>query len=161
MLFLQVAIHDGGVQAVVSPAQVTVSVDIVLPVIVAVCGAVIGIKLSSYWNNEHVISWCIIGRYVIFHAILSQNNWEKYIILTSIAKDPFQSFYSALIHTSALHWFWHTSVYIIFLLIPCRWLCTIILMWYCHRCIFTKLNKRTGRGLLRWNKVTTFLWIIW
>jgi hypothetical protein len=41
MLFLQVAINDGGVQAVVSPAQFTVSVDIVLPVMVAVCGAVI------------------------------------------------------------------------------------------------------------------------
>jgi hypothetical protein len=34
-------IQDGGVQAVVSPAQFTVSVDIVLPVMVAVCGAII------------------------------------------------------------------------------------------------------------------------
>jgi hypothetical protein len=41
MLCLQIAIKDGGVQTVVSPAQFTVSVDIVLPVMVAVCGAVI------------------------------------------------------------------------------------------------------------------------
>ena len=41
MLCLQITIQDGGVQAVVSPAQFTVSVDIVLPVMVAVCGAII------------------------------------------------------------------------------------------------------------------------
>ena len=41
MLCLQIAIKDGGVQTVVSPAQFTVSVDIVFPVMVAVCGAVV------------------------------------------------------------------------------------------------------------------------
>ena len=41
MLCLQVAIKDGGVQTVVSPAQFTVSVDIVLPVVIAVCGPAI------------------------------------------------------------------------------------------------------------------------
>jgi hypothetical protein len=41
MFCLHIAIQDGGVQAVVSPAQFTVSVDIVLPVMVAVCGAII------------------------------------------------------------------------------------------------------------------------
>jgi hypothetical protein len=41
MLYLQVAIYDGGIQTVVSPAQFTESVDIVLPIMVAVCGAVI------------------------------------------------------------------------------------------------------------------------
>jgi hypothetical protein len=41
MLCLQIAIKDGGVQTVVSPAQFTVSMDIVFLVLVAVCGAVI------------------------------------------------------------------------------------------------------------------------
>jgi hypothetical protein len=41
MLVLQVAIKYDGAQAVVRPVQFTVSVDIVLPVIVAVCEAVI------------------------------------------------------------------------------------------------------------------------
>ena len=41
MLYLQVAIKDGVVQTVVSPSLFTVSVDIVLPVTVAVRGAVI------------------------------------------------------------------------------------------------------------------------
>ena len=41
MLCLQIAIQDGGVQTVVSPEHFTVSVDIVLPVMVDVCRAVI------------------------------------------------------------------------------------------------------------------------
>ena len=41
MLYLKVAIKVGGVHTIVSPSQFTVSVDIVLPVMVAVCGAVI------------------------------------------------------------------------------------------------------------------------
>ena len=51
MFFLQVAIKDGGVQAVVSPAQFTVSVDIVLPVMVAVYG---GCNSCNFLNDACV-----------------------------------------------------------------------------------------------------------
>ena len=38
------------------------------------------------------MNWCIICRC----AITSQNNWEKYIMLTSITIVPFQSYFTAL-----------------------------------------------------------------
>jgi len=59
MLYLQVAIKDGGVQAVVSPAGFNVSVDIVLPVMVAVCGAAIH---TTVYMMHVILPRCVFAR---------------------------------------------------------------------------------------------------